>query len=42
MLCIFFEMFENMIREGFLDKSNLENFIEFQNTKNLKSFLKSF
>ena len=37
-----FEMFENMIREGFLDKSNLENFIEFQNTKNLKSFLKSF
>ena len=37
-----FVMFEKMIKEGFLNKSNLENFIEFQNTKDLKSFLKSF
>ena len=37
-----FVMFEKMIKEGFLNKSNLENFIEFQNTKDLKAFLKSF
>ena len=37
-----FQMFNKMIEEGFLKDKHLKNFTELKNTKELKTFLKSF